>query len=205
MLAEPHYPDATFIEDTAVVTARGAILTRPGAPSRLAEVGLVREVLNSLFPDLAAIRPPGTVEGGDVCEADGHFFIGLSGRTNEEGAQQLATWLAAVGYTSSVVDLRGIENMLHLKTGLAYLGGNRLVVTDVLGDDPAFRNFDQIRIPGDEAYAANCVRLNDRVLMSRGYPKTERILRELGLAIIAVDLCEFRKMDGGVSCLSLRI
>jgi dimethylargininase len=204
MLAEPHYPDATFVEDTAVVAARGAIVTRPGAPSRLGEIGLVRDVLTPLFPGLAAIHYPGTVEGGDVCEADGHFFIGLTGRTNEDGARQLATWLAALGYTSSVMDLRGRGNLLHLKTGLSYLGGNRLVVTDALGDEPAFRNFDKIRIPSDEAYAANCVRVNDRVLIARGYPKSEQILKELGYECIALDMSEFRKMDGGVSCLSLR-
>jgi dimethylargininase len=205
MVAEPRYPDATFVEDTAVVTARGAIVTRPAAPSRLGEIDLIREVLTPLFPGLAAIQYPGTVEGGDVCEADGHFFIGLSTRTNEAGARQLASWLAGLGYTSSVVDLRGRGNLLHLKTGLAYLGDNRLVVTDDLADEPAIRNFDQIRIPGDEAYAANCVRVNDRVLVAQGYPTTERILEERGHAIIALDLSEFRKMDGGVSCLSLRL
>jgi dimethylargininase len=205
MLAEPDYPDATFVEDTAVVTARGAIVTRPGAPSRLGEIGFARDVLTPLFPDLAAIQYPGTVEGGDVCEADGHFFIGMTRRSNEDGVRQLANWLAALGYTSSVIDLRGRGNVLHLKTELAYLGDHRLVVTDALGDEPALRNFDQIRIPSDEAYAANCVRVNDRVLIARGYPKSERILGSLGYESVALDLSEFRKMDGGVSCLSLRL
>src|SRR6478752_2350201 len=90
---DPRHPDSTFVEDTAVVTSRGAILTRPGAASRAGEVAAVRAVLGAWFPAPAEIAAPGTVDGGDVCEAGDHFFIGLSGRTNPEGAAQLTDWL----------------------------------------------------------------------------------------------------------------
>ena len=93
--ADPSFPDSTFVEDAAIVTSRGAILTRPGAPSRAGEVAAVGAALDRWFPELDRITPPGTVDGGDVCEAGEHFFIGLSQRTNEEGAAQLAAWLAA--------------------------------------------------------------------------------------------------------------
>ena len=92
---DPRFPDSTFVEDAAIVTSRGAILTRPGAPSRAGEVAAVGAALERWFPELDRISPPGTVDGGDVCEAGEHFFIGLSQRTNEAGAAQLAAWLSA--------------------------------------------------------------------------------------------------------------
>ena len=122
--ADPHFPDSTFVEDTAVITVRGsAILTRPGAPSRSGEVVAIEEALASRFPRLLRIEAPGTVDGGDIDEAGEHFFIGVSRRTNEEGARQLARLLAADGYTSSLYDIRGVDEILHLKSGIAWLGG----------------------------------------------------------------------------------
>ena len=103
---DPRFPDSTFVEDAAIVTSRGAILTRPGAPSREGEVAAVGAALDRWFPELDRITPPGTMDGGDVCEAGEHFFIGLSQRTNEAGAAQLAAWLAARGFGSSVIDIR---------------------------------------------------------------------------------------------------
>ena len=91
---DPDFPDSTFVEDAAIVTTRSAILTRPGAASRAGEVAALGAVLGEWFPELAEITAPGTVDGGDVCEAGQHFFIGLSDRTNSEGAAQLAEWLA---------------------------------------------------------------------------------------------------------------
>src|SRR6185436_10417020 len=95
---EPDFPDSTFVEDAAIVTSRGAILTRPGAPSRAGEVAALGAALGRWFPELDRITAPGTVDGGDVCEAGDHFFIGVSRRTNMEGAAQLARWLADRGY-----------------------------------------------------------------------------------------------------------
>src|SRR5215211_1787359 len=115
---DPAFPDSTFVEDAAIVTTQGAILTRPGAPSRAGEVTSLGEALCRWFPELDRISAPGTVDGGDVCEAGDHFFIGLSHRTNEQGAAQLSRWLAAGDFTSSVIDIREMQGILHLKTGL---------------------------------------------------------------------------------------
>lgn len=99
--ADPVHPDSTFVEDAAVLTPRGAILTRPGAPSRAGEVARINKVLADFYPEILSINSPGTLDGGDVCEAGDHFFIGISQRTNEAGARQLAEMLASFNYTSS--------------------------------------------------------------------------------------------------------
>jgi dimethylargininase len=217
---DPLHPDSTFVEDTAVLTDQCAILTRPGAPSRVGETASIKKVLTDFYSDMLSIQPPGTVDGGDVCEAGDHFFIGISERTNEEGASQLAGILVSFGYTSSFVDIRGLKDMksvpgavatgsacariLHLKSGIAYLSDGRLVVIDELANRPEFSKYDLVRVNAGEAYAANCVRVNDHVLVASGYPVLERKLRELGYQTIALDMTEFQKMDGGLSCLSLR-
>ena len=201
--ADSQYPDSTFVEDVAVLTARGAILTRPGALSRRGETESMRAALAPFFPACAAIDAPGTLEGGDVCQADDHFFIGVSHRTNEEGARQLGAWLETLGYTSSIVQVRG-ASLLHLKSGLASLGNGRLAVVDALADDPAFRDFDRIRVPPGEEHAANCVTIDRCVLVPRPCPDFESLLQDLGCSTLALDLSEFHKMDGGLSCLSLR-
>ncbi len=224
---DPNYPDSTFVEDTAVVirhAVRGrshpltqVVLTRPGARSRLGEVASISKVLADFFASLSEIQSPGTLDGGDVCEAEDHFLIGLSERTNEAGAHQLAELLAPFGYTSSFIDIRGLKGMesvpgavatgsrlLHLKSGLAFLGENRLAVVAALADREEFAGYDLIRVNAGEEYATNCVRINDRVLVAAGYPAFEGRLRELGYQTIALEMTEFQKMDGGLSCLSLR-
>lgn len=203
--ADARFPDSTFVEDTAVVTARGAILTRPGALSRDGEVEAIRPALLELFRSLLAIDAPGTVDGGDICEAEDHFFIGLSHRTNEEGASQLAAHLAALGYTASTIDVRPMTGILHLKSGISYIGDNTLVVIDEMADNEQWRGYSLIRVTGEESYAANCVRVNDRVLVAAGFPRLTAELEARGFNPLVLDMSEFRKMDGGLSCLSLRL
>jgi dimethylargininase len=202
--AESLYPDATFVEDTAVLTRRGAMLAKPGAESRTGEVANMQRILARFYPALPAIRPPGTLEGGDVCEADGRFFVGLSERTNEEGVRQLAEWLDSHEYACSCIDLRGLPGLLHLKSGLAYVGDGRLAVIDALADHPAFDGYKLIRVPADEEYAANCVKINETVLVAEGHPGFTALLRDMGLHVKVLNVSEFQKMDGGLSCLSLR-
>jgi dimethylargininase len=204
--ADPRYPDSTFVEDTAVITARGAVLTRPGAPSREGEVDAIAEALATRFPGLrlGRIEAPGTVDGGDVCEAGDHFFIRVGQRTNDDGGRQLARHLEADGYSSSLVDLRGIEGLLHLKSGIAWLGGRTLLVIDALASHSAFRGWDLVRVPPGEDYASNCILVNDRVFFAEGFPLLERALRDRGYRLRVLSMSEFQKMDGGLSCLSLR-
>jgi dimethylargininase len=201
---DARYPDSTFVEDTAVLTERCAVLSCPGAASRVGEVASIREVLAKFYSELHSIRAPGTLDGGDVCEAGNHFFIGISERTNERGAQQLAESLGSFGYTASFVDIRGVSRILHLKSGVAYLGDNRLVVTEALANCAEFGGYDLVRVSAGDEYAVNCVRVNDHVLVAAGYPAFEGKLRALGYETIALEMSEFQKMDGGLSCLSLR-
>lgn len=202
--ADPRYPDSTFVEDTAVLTPRGAVLTRPGAASRLGEVAEIRPALEPFYRSPREIEPPGTLDGGDVCEAGDHVFIGISDRTNEAGARQLAGYLAKEGYVTATVDIRGIPGILHLKSGVAALDDRRLAVVPELLSHRAFRNHAIVPVTPEESYAANCVNVNDRVLIAAGYPRFEEALRGLGYEFVALEMSEFRKMDGGLSCLSLR-
>lgn len=203
--ADPRFPDSTFVEDAAIVTSGGAILTRPGAPSRAGEVTAMGAALGRWFPDeLDRITEPGTVDGGDVCEAGTHFFIGVSQRTNKEGADQLAAWLADRGFGSSLIDIQGSPGLLHLKTGLSWLGERRLLAWGELVGHEALRGWEVVEVPKGEEYAANCILVNDRVLIARGFPKTAALLRELGHEVAEVEMSEYRKMDGGLSCLSVR-
>ena len=210
---DPAYPDGTFVEDAAIVTARGAILTRPGAPSRTGETDGVGEALRAFHPALhgAAVRrveAPGTVDGGDVCDADGHFVIGVSARTNEDGANQLKDHLESMDFSASIIDIRASKTLLHLKTGIAYMGdGVWLVAAGVERELESLARLDlRVLIPvsREEAYAANCVRVNDSVLVPAGYPGVVAALRSNGLSPVLLDMSEFKKMDGGLSCLSLR-
>lgn len=202
--ADPLHPDSTFVEDPAIVTARGAIVMRPGVPSRVDEVTSIALALRGFYSDVARITAPGTVDGGDVCEADGHFLIGLSKRTNEEGARQLAGMLENFGYRTSLVDIRGSLRLLHLKTGLSYLGDGRMVLSTDVPRVADLASYELIEVADDERYAANCIRVNDRVIVAGGYPRLAEELTDCGYEIRLVEMSEFRKMDGGLSCLSLR-
>ncbi len=202
--ADPEYPDSTFVEDTAVLTGRSAVLCRPGAPSRRGEVDGVRDAIRRFYSNVHEITAPGTLDGGDVCEAGPHFFIGTSHRTNEEGARQLAGFLAADGYTSSTVDIRAMHSILHLKSGIAYLNQNNLVVMEELASREEFAGYDRIAVTREESYACNCVLVNDRVLVPAGNANLNRELERRGYQTLALEMSEFRKMDGGLSCLSLR-
>jgi dimethylargininase len=204
LAADPRHPDSAFVEDTAVLTPKAAIFTRPGATSRAGEVDAIREAVGGFFSNTLEIEAPGTLDGGDICEADGHFFIGLSHRTNEEGARQLAAHLEGLGYTSSSIDVRGVASILHLKSGISYIGNNTMVAIEEMAGNALFRGYELIQIPQAESYSANCVRVNERVLAAAGYPHLIRELEKRGFHPFVLEMSEFQKMDGGLSCLSLR-
>ncbi|MFN8206101.1 MAG: arginine deiminase family protein [Bacteroidales bacterium] len=195
------FPDSTFIEDVALITPVCGIITRPGAISRRGETSGMRGVLEFYFEKLQEIEAPGTVEAGDIMMVGSHYYIGLSERTNRPGAEQMICILESHGMTGSMVTL---EKVLHLKTGLAYLEDNILVACGEFLLKEEFKKFRLIEIPGNESYAANCIRVNDKVLVPDGFPESRRRIEAAGLETIAVDVSEFRKLDGGLSCLSLR-
>jgi dimethylargininase len=202
--ADPNYPDATFVEDTAIITEQCAILTHPGAISRAGEVAGIMDTIAGFYSHLETITPPGTLEGGDVCRVNDHFFVGISERTNEEGARQLAEILSEEGYSSTYVDIRGIPGILHLKSGAAYLGNNRMVLIESLVGREEFHGYDIVRVEPSENRAANCILVNNKVLIAAGFPAFEATLRRLDYPVLVLEMSEFQKMDGGLSCLSLR-
>ena len=198
------FPDSTFVEDTAILTPECSIITYPGAPTRTGETVLIHQVLKKYYENIKMIEPPGTLDGGDICQAGSHFFIGLSDRSNESGTLQLESILKKLGYTANIIDIRSISDLLHLKSGIAYLSDGNLVVVDSLKDHPAFHSFRKVNVNPEENYAANCVNVNDYVLIPANYPKLSSAIKSLGYSLIELNVSEFQKMDGGLSCLSLR-
>lgn len=194
------FPDAHFVEDVAVVTPELAVLTRPGAVSRRGEVRFIAESLSARRPTVS-IETPGTLDGGDVLSVGKHLFIGCSERTNEAGARQLGEALARFGYTWTLVQ---VEAGLHLKSSVTAVGENTLLMTAALADLPAFAGFERIVVESAEAYATNTLLLNGRLIVPRGFPHTQRALAGLGVELLELDMSEFRKMDGALTCLSLR-
>ena len=162
------------------------------------------EPLRGFFSTVSRINAPGTLDGGDVCEADGDFLIGVSARTNEEGARQLAVYLSQLGHASTIIDIRDCQRLLHLKTGVSYLGDGAFIVTAEAQLARALSRYELLSIAPGEEYAANCIRVNNHVLIAAGYPRLLAMLEGRGNQVIALEMSEFRKMDGGLSCLSLR-
>lgn len=176
-------------------------LERCSVESRSGEEIKIKRRLEEFYDRIEIVESPGTIEGGDVLRVCDHFYIGLSTRTNKEGAKQLINILEKYDYTGSTVPLK---KALHLKSGIAYLGDNNLLAAGEFIDNPIFNNFNIIKVDNDERYASNCIRVNDYVLVAEGYQKTIKAIERAGYKTIRVDVSEFRKLDGGLSCLSLR-
>ena len=201
--ADERYPDSCFVEDPAVITRKCAIITNPGAASRNGEKNEIIGAVREFFPEdkIEHIKAPGTLEGGDVMMVGDHFYVGRSARTNEEGIRQFIAILEKHGLSGSEVTL---EEVLHLKTGVNYLENGNMLVSGEFVNKPEFQKYNRIEIPEEEAYAANCIWVNDTVIVPEGYPAVEKAVRDLGYKVLLVDTSEYRKVDGGLSCLSLR-
>ena len=201
--ADERYPDSCFVEDPAVITRKCAIITNPGAESRNGEKDEIIGAIREFFPEdkIEYIVSPGTLEGGDVMMVGDHFYVGRSARTNEEGIRQFIEILNKHGLTGSEVPL---SEVLHLKTGVNYLENNNMLVSGEFVEKPDFAKYNRIEIPEEEAYAANCIWVNGTVIVPMGFPAVEAAVRNAGYPVILVDTSEYRKLDGGLSCLSLR-
>lgn len=199
--ADERFPDSCFVEDVVVCTKKFAMIAKPGASSRKGEEKEIIKVIKKYYHDIEYIKEPGTLEGGDVMMVKDHFYIGLSKRTNREGTEQLIKALGKYGMSGSIVE---ISEMLHLKSGLAYLEDNVLLVAGEFINNSEFKKFNKIMIDEEETYSANCIRVNDYVLVPAGYPKTKEKIKAAGFKVIVVDTSEYRKVNGGLSCLSLR-
>lgn len=199
--ADEQFPDSTFVEDVALLTPRCAIVTNPGAPSRRLETRSIVKPVGKFFTAIEKIRAPGNLEAGDIMMVGDHFYIGLSERTNRTGAEQMIDILERYGMRGSMVQFNGA---LHLKSGLAYLENNYLLACGEFLKIPQFRKFNLLPVAPDEVYAANSIWINDTVLCPAGFPKTRAIIESAGYSVRTVDVSEFQKLDGGLSCLSLR-
>jgi len=196
----PGFPDAYFVEDTAVVTPEIAVVTRPGASQRRGEEKSVARRMADFRP-LKAITPPGTLDGGDVLIVGREVFVGLSGRTNREGADQLGRILAPFGYRCTPVQ---IPNGLHLKSSIASIGDRRLLMNASWSKLSPFNGYAKLLVDPAEAYACNTLAINGHLIMPAGYPHTRDLLESAGRPIHEIDAAPFRRMDGGLTCLSLR-
>lgn len=195
--ADERYPDGCFVEDTAVVNSKVKVISKPGAATRRGEEEAIAGILAGSGP-IESIIAPGTMEGGDVLRAGNHYFIGISERTNTEGADQLSAILGKHGFSTSFVR---VEAGLHLKSDIAYLGNGNFISTPVFSH--VANPVNTIILDPEEYYSANCLRINDYLLIAKGFPKSKKKILDLGYNIIELDMSEFRKMDGGLTCLSL--
>lgn len=201
--ADERYPDSCFVEDPAVVMEGCAVITNLARESRNGEKVEIEEVIKKFYDQsqIFYIKAPGTMEGGDIMQVGKHFYVGLSDRTNEEGARQFNDIVTKFGYTSSTVP---VTEGLHLKDFAIYLENNNMLVTAVMNEEPAFKAFNRFIVEPDELYAINSLNINGTVLVPEGYPKTKKLIEDLGYSVKLVDTGEFKKIDGSLTCLSLR-
>jgi dimethylargininase len=198
-------PDACFVQDTAVILGELAVIARFGVESRQGELAAVRTVLQGR-KRLVAVHPPATLEGSDVLVIGWRVFVGLSARTNRSGFAQLRDLLELEGAT---IEAMSVPHGLHLLSGCSYLGQGVLLATDAYANLPAFASrpplasLDLIRVPPEEAPAADALALGESAILPAGYPRTAAQVRERGFEVLPVPLSEFAKADGGATSLSL--
>jgi dimethylargininase len=195
----PDLPDAVFVEDIAVVFDEVAIVTRPGAASRRAEVRSVADTLASYRP-LRVIEAPATLDGGDVLVVGRSLFVGLSTRTNEEGVRQLAAAVAPHGYT---VRSLAVRSCLHLKSAVTRVGPATVLLNPSWVDAAAFDALETIEVHPGEAWGANALAVGPAVVYPDAFPRTRERLSRRGLDLRVLDVSELAKAEGGVTCCSL--
>ena len=196
------FPDSMFVEDPALVFAEGAILLRPGAPSRAAEAETMRPVLHRHFPRVLDLEEGVHVDGGDVLVTSREVFVGLSGRTSGRGAESVCRQLRKFGREAKVVEAP--PEVLHLKSASSLIAEDTVLLTRSLADRGVFDGFRIVVTPEDEEAAANAVRIRDKVLMDERCPRTIDLVCREGLAVMALTVRDVALLDAGLSCMSLR-
>ena len=197
------FPDGQFVEDTALCLPKAAILMRPGAPSRLGEVNEIAPKLRELFEDVYEIDNPGHIEGGDILVTGKEILVGRSARTDENGVRQLSEIVTPLGYV--IREVFTPPEILHFKTDCSLLGPYEILSTKRLQSSGCFDGYSVINVADGEEAAANAIRVNDYVIMPAGFPRTKAILEEHGYKVKVINNTECAKLDGGMSCLSLRL
>ena len=196
------FPDAVFVEDTALCLQELAIIMRPGAPSRLGEVAAMRPTLETMYSTVVQIEGPGFIEGGDILISEREVFVGLSDRTTQEGVDELVEIVAPFGYSVRVVQTP--PGVLHFKTDCSLLDGNTILATPALDATGCFEEYVVIHTAEGESACANSIRFNDLVLVPNGFPKTRALLEAADFVVQEIGNSEAAKVDGGLSCMSLR-
>lgn len=196
------FPDSIFIEDPALVFSEGAVLLRPGAPSRQGEAQELSPTLHDFFDTVLELPQPGHADGGDILVTPKSVLIGLSARTDPAGATALIECLKTLGHSGEVVHTpKGVS---HFKTECSLLDEETVLVTRRMAQSSVFDGLRKIQVPDGEEPAANVVRINEAVLVSSCYQKTIDILDQNGYPIVPVSTSEIEKIDAGLSCMSLR-
>ena len=195
----PDLPDAVFVEDLALVLDEVGVLTRPGAASRRPEASAVEETLGR-YRSIRRIEAPGTLEGGDILRLGRRIFVGRSGRSNEEGIQQLQALGAEFGYAVQAVAVHGC---LHLKSAVTDIAPDRLLINPAWVAPEAFEGWAWTAVAQGEDHAANALRIGDGLIYPGGFPRTLDTLNRLGLQVHGVDVSEIQKAEGAVTCCSL--
>jgi dimethylargininase len=193
-------PDAVFVEDTAVVLDELAVIARPGAASRRAEVESVSTALGTWRALLRRIEPPGTLDGGDVLVVGRRVFVGLSSRTNRDGAEQLERALGPHGYS---VHPLAVSSCLHLKSAVTAVAPGTVLLNPAWVDAAGFGEFARIAVDGGEPAAANALSVAGTVVCADAFPRTNERLARSGLRVLALDMSELAKAEGALTCCSL--
>lgn len=197
--AEPDLPDCVFVEDPAVVVDEIAVISIMGAASRRPEADSLAAALAD-YRDLAFLRKPATLDGGDVMRAGRTLFVGVSGRTNREAVSQLSEILRPFDYQVNPVEVTGC---LHLKSACSYIGRNTVLLNRDWINAEELRQFEWIDVPAEEPNAANALLVNDTVVLPLSFPRTRALLERRGLRTRTIDVSELQKAESGVTCMSL--
>lgn len=193
------HPDAVFVEDPAFVLAEGAIVLKPGTPTRMGEAAEIAPVLRRRFERLLELDE-GFADGGDILVLPGEILIGLSARTDKLGAKRFCELARDLGRKARIVETP--PGVLHLKTACALIDEQTVIAAPPLAG--MFEGFEVIETPAGEERAANLLRLNDTILVGADYPRTIELLANRAPNLVPLAVSEIRKIDAGLSCLSLR-
>ncbi len=196
------FPDAQFVEDTALCLPQGAILMRPGAPSRLGEVAEMAPTIRACYDDVREIKGPGYVEGGDILVTGQEILVGRSDRTDAAGVAELAEIASEWGH--ALREVFTPDGVLHFKTDCSLMDAETILSTRRLSASGCFEGYRVLHVADGEEAAANAIRFNNLVLMAAGFPRTAEMLDKAGYEVIQIDNTDCAKLDGGMSCLSLR-
>ncbi len=193
---DERYPDSCFVEDTVVVHGNRGFVTRFAENSRRGEELAVSEILKD-YLELGFARKPATIEGGDVIRLPDQLITGITQRTNVKGVRQMSRWL---GIKSDTIE---DPSIIHLKSHVTYLSRNTIIATEDFESHPILEGFDKIIVPREEGYAANTLTLGNAVLMSQRHQGAQNLVAEAGFEVIPLDMSEFEKCEGALTCLSI--